>query len=200
MLHRDLLKDPKVIRKNKKGKAGYKPLDNRDHLPFSVRKVTPDPYTHSEIKKSKQTRQGNNNKRTRTDLEHHLLTRRRTAPILSTNDTNNKSNKNTKNNKDQTTPSRLIQSNAVDGKDTSTMLGEFQLDKSTTSGDIIVVGNKEYQVQTARCQYKYAGGQRFVMVRKILEVKELTRVLQEELAMKRYVSSPTIPDHPPDLE
>ena len=47
MLHRDLLKDPKVIRKNKKGKAGYKPLDNRDHLPFSVRKVTPDPYTHS---------------------------------------------------------------------------------------------------------------------------------------------------------
>ena len=69
------------------------------------------------------------------------------------------------------------------------MLGEFKLDKSTTSGDVIVIGDKEFQVQTARCQYRYAGGQRFVMVRKILEVKEVTRVAKEESLMRNYKKS-----------
>ena len=51
MLHRDLLGDPQVRRKRKNGKGeGYKPLDNRDHLPFAVEKITPDPYTHPETK------------------------------------------------------------------------------------------------------------------------------------------------------
>lgn len=184
MLHRDLLQDPQVKRKRKNGKQGYKPLDNRDHLPFSVRQTTPDPYTHQDIKKAKQKNGGG--KRKRTDLDHHL------APTP----------KQKSGGSDTTTASRLIQSNKKDGIDTSTVLGEFQLDKSTTSGDIIVIGDREYQVQKARCQYRYAGGQRFVMVRKILEVKEVTRVYKEEALIRQFESSPSqpYPDKPPNLE
>lgn len=167
--------DPVVKRKPKNGgggggkKEGYKPLDNRDQLPFVVKKVTPDPYTHREVKKARQKR----------------------APLppppprpLSI-----------------TTSSRLYQrNNNQDGSDASTLLGEFQLDKSTTSGDVIVLGEREYQVQTARCQYKYAGGKRFVMVRKILEVKEVTRVHKEEALLRQFKSSPSATHHPPPLE
>jgi hypothetical protein len=191
MLHRDLLQDPQVKRKRKNGKQGYQPLDNRDYLPFSVRKVTPDPYTHHDIKQAKQTRtdggqqqQQQRHQRKMTDLDHHLTPLSKKKGGVST-----------------TTASRLVQYNKKDGRDTSTVLGEFQLDKSTTSGDIIVVGNKEYQVQTARCQYKYAGGQRFVMIRKILEVKEVTRVYKEEALFRQYESSPSrLLDQPLNLE
>ncbi|KAL3910365.1 MAG: hypothetical protein SGILL_007719, partial [Bacillariaceae sp.] len=122
-------------------------------------------------------------KRKRTDLDHHLTP----AP---------------KKKSGGSCSSRLITNKKKDGVDTSTVLGEFQLDKSTTSGDIIVVGDREYQVQKARCQYKYAGGQRFVMVRKILEVKEVTRVYKEESLIRQYESSPSqpYPDKPPNLE
>ena len=61
------------------------------------------------------------------------------------------------------------------------ILGEFALDKATNCGDVIDVGNgMEYQVQKARCQYKYVGGKKFVMTRKILEVKEMKRILVEK--------------------
>ena len=43
------------------------------------------------------------------------------------------------------------------------VLGEFSLDKNTNCGDLLEVGDKEYEVQQARCQYKYAGGQRFAI-------------------------------------
>mmetsp|Transcript_51175 Transcript_51175/g.55424 ORF Transcript_51175/g.55424 Transcript_51175/m.55424 type:complete len:138 (-) Transcript_51175:39-452(-) len=108
----------------------------------------------------------------------------------------NKRNDRNNDNKGSTTPSRLIQRRSnknIDSNnnddDLTTVIGEFQLDKSTTSGDVIVLGEKEYQVQKARCQYKYAGGQRFVMVRKILEVKEVTRVQNEEALMRRFKST-----------
>ena len=121
-----LLIDPTVKRKNKKG-IGYQPLDNRDHLPFAVKQITPDPYTHPDIKRENQIRLPRGK---RSDLEM--------------------------------IGARLSLSQG----DTSTFLGEFQLDKSTTSGDIIELANgRQYKVQKARCQYKYAGGQRFVMVR-----------------------------------
>jgi hypothetical protein len=75
------------------------------------------------------------------------------------------------------------------------ILGEFQLDKQTTNGDILQVGDKQFQVQKARCQYKYIGGQQFAMVRKILEVKELTRVkLEEDIAMLFRASSDNVDD------
>jgi hypothetical protein len=66
------------------------------------------------------------------------------------------------------------------------ILGEFQLDKHTTNGDILQVGDKQFKVQKATCQYKYVGGQKFAMVRKILEVKELTRVLAEEIITRQF--------------
>ena len=147
MFQRDLLEGPKVKRKRKNGR--YKPLDNRDHLPFAVKKLTPDPYTHPEVKKDKRK----SAKTKKSDLDRHL------------------------------TNSRLFKE---DDEGSTTLLGEYKLDKSTTSGDVIVIGDKEFQVQTARCQYKYAGGQRFVMVRKILEVKEVQRVAKEESLRKTY--------------
>lgn len=164
MLQRELLEDPQVKRKRKNGKGGegYKPLDNRDSLPFSVRKITPDPYTHPEIKNSKRKTA----RTKKTDLDHQL------------------------------TPSRLYQ--CTDGKDISTLLGDFKLDKSTTSGDIIVIGYREFRVEKARCQYKYVGGQRFVMARKILEVKEVTRVEKEEYIMQQFKQSDG--EKPPKLE
>jgi hypothetical protein len=147
MLQRDLLTDPQVKRKRGKGQ-GYKPLDNRDHLPFSVKQITPDPYTRPEVKKQRQHK----SKVKRSDLELQFMISRLT----------------------------------VKNDDASTLLGEFQLDKTTTSGDIIVVANKHYRVETARCQYKYAGGQRFVMCRKILEVKEITRSIQEAELKRQF--------------
>ncbi|KAL3941116.1 MAG: hypothetical protein SGBAC_004478 [Bacillariaceae sp.] len=149
---RDLLGDPKVKRKKKNGR--YRTVDNSDHLPFAVKKITPDPYTHPEVKKDKRKAA----KTKKTDLDHHM------------------------------TNSRLFQEN--DTGDT-TLLGEFKLDKSTTSGDVVMIGEREYLVQTARCQYKYAGGKRFVMVRKILEVKEVTRVQKEELLLQSFEMSPS---------
>ncbi len=170
MLQRDLLQDPQVKRKrNKNGKSGYKPLDNRDHLPFAVKKITPDPYTRPQVNNSKRKTTTASERKKKTDLDHQL------------------------------TSSRLYQNS--NDENASTLLGEFQLDKSTTSGDVIYIGQREYQVQRARCQYKYAGGQRFVMVRKILEVKEVNRVAKEELLMRQYQQSDSSnPDNPPELE
>jgi hypothetical protein len=163
VFQRDLLEDPRVKRKRKNGR--YKPLDNRDHLPFAVKKLTPDPYTHPAIKKDRR-KSANGTKKS--DLDRHL------------------------------TNSRLFKEN---DEGSTTLLGEFKLDKSTTSGDLVVIGDREFQVQSARCQYRYAGGKRFVMVRKILEVKEVARVAKEEFIMEQYTNSETLEsDAPPNLE
>lgn len=164
MLQRDLLGDPQVRRKRKKKGQGYEPLDNRDHLPFAVKKITPDPYTKPEVKRRKQQKNNKNKdgKAKGSDLDVQLASSRL----------------------------KLLQSDS----DASTLLGEYPLDKATTSGDIITLTNSAtgrphyYKVETARCQYKYAGGQRFVMVRKILEVKEITRAWQEAQLGKLFQS------------
>ena len=182
MLHRDLLgQDASVKRKRKTGDkdGSYKPLDNRDQLPFNVTVLTPEPYTHPEIKAANAKKHKPETKKT--DLDRQLA------------------------------PSRLYQTNAAgkkkgggvkDGKNNdTTYLGDFKLDKSTTSGDIIVIGEREFEVQKARCLYKYAGGQRFMMVRKILEVKEVSRVAKEEFLMRQFKRSRDIRhEGPPDLE
>lgn len=197
-LNRDLLgMEPKVKRKRKNGKGqGYRPLDNRDHLPFSVRTKTPDdPYKNEFQKQKEQQSIKNNNGATKktTDLDRHMLA----SPKRNTVTNKNKIKKNNKNTEASTTPSRLIQRRSKkknkddDDNSVMTMLGEFELDKSTTSGDVIVLGDKEYLVERSRFQHKYAGGQRFVMVRKILEVKEVTRVQNEEALLRQYESSPS---------
>lgn len=199
-LNREMLgMEPKVKRKNRKGK-GYKPLDNRDHLPFSVRTKTPDDPYKNRFQKKKEEQLQKNKKgfpSKKTDLDRHMLaTTKRGIDANAIKDKTNKNNNSHVKN-DSTTPSRLVQrrSKKTNGNDNSksltTVIGEFELDKSTTSGDVIVLGDKEYRVETARCQYKYAGGQRFVMVRKILEVKELTRVQNEEALLRQFKSSPS---------
>ncbi|KAL9179498.1 hypothetical protein ACHAXT_008788 [Thalassiosira profunda] len=70
------------------------------------------------------------------------------------------------------------------------VLGSFELDKNTNCGDLLSVGEREFEVVTARSQFKYAGGKRFVMVRKILEVKEVTRIAEEN-TLKRLMSKET---------
>jgi len=186
-LNREMLgMEPKVKRKNGKGK-GYKPLDNRDHLPFSVRKKSPDdPYKTAYQKQKERELKTNSTKSKTTDLDRHMLA------------TTKRGRSNSKKQDDSTTPSRLVQRRSKkkknsddDDESITTVLGEFELDKSTTSGDVIVLGDREYRVETARCQYKYAGGKRFVMVRKILEVKELTRIQTEEALLRQYNSSPS---------
>lgn len=172
-LHRDMLgMEPKVKRKKRKGK-GYEPLDNRDHLPFSVRTKSPDDPYKNRFQKQKEQQLKKNSKRIRgkaTDLDHHMLASTKRGPgtnkIKGKKDMKGKSH----DSNSSTAPSRLIQrrskknDNGQDDKSMTTVLGEFELDKSTTSGDVVVLGNKEYRVESARCQYKYAGGQRFVMV------------------------------------
>jgi hypothetical protein len=80
------------------------------------------------------------------------------------------------------------------------ILGQFSLDKNTNCGDLLEVGDKEYEVMKARCQYKYAGGKRFVMVRKILEVKEVVRKAEEEYLLRQLQKSERLSDGPPPLE
>lgn len=170
MLWRDLLQDPKV-KKRKKG-GGYKPMDNRDALPFVVKVVTPDPYTSAKQKREEartntQTFQKQRPRTKKTNLMGGIAT-----SIYS-----------------QTKGGYLEK-----------VLGEFSLDKNTNCGDLVEVGDKEYEVQQARCQYKYAGGQRFVMVRKILEVKEVIRVAEENYLKRQFRKGETLTDKPPQLE
>lgn len=82
--------------------------------------------------------------------------------------------------------SSLFTSQNESKDNTETLLGEFSLDKLTTTGDLIEIGNVTYKVIKHRCQYKYAGGKRFVMVRKILHVTEIGR-LQTEEYLKRQL-------------
>jgi len=185
MFYRDMLTDPDtetnttppksatVKRKKKNGSTRYRTLDNRDNLPFLVKVTTPDPYTkNDEMERT-----------ARKNTKHDREKRKESGDAK-------KKNKTTRKNligmagKDAISSS--IYTRHEDGK-LQKVLGEFTLDKSTNNGDIIQVGGgsdgdepREYQVQKSRCQYKYAGGKRFVMVRKILEVKEMKRVLVEQ--------------------
>ncbi len=161
------LKEGMVKRKKRNGKH-YRVLDNRDNLPFLVKVTTPDPYTNNEVMQKK--------------------ARKNTEQFAK--GANSKKNKKSKDMKSKR--HNLIGMDGVDSIASSIymrkrdgtldqILGEFKLDKSTNCGDIVDVGGGvEYQVQKARCQYKYVGGKKFVMTRKILEVKEVKRLLVEK--------------------
>lgn len=69
-------------------------------------------------------------------------------------------------------------------------LGEFAFEKNTGSGDKIEIDNQIYLVQRARCQYRYAGAQKFVMVRKILQVKPMQRAMQEDYILRQWNAAP----------
>lgn len=177
MQWRDLLQDPQVKRRNSKGGGGYKTMDNRDSLPFVVKVMTPDPYTSAKQKKEEARRNTEKEQRKR--------------PKQPTN------------NNIMGGGMRMIAASIYSQKDDGSLekvLGEFSLDKNTNCGDLLEVGDKEYEVQQARCQYKYAGGQRFVMVRKILQVKEVIRVAEENYLKRQFRKGETLSDEPPHLE
>jgi hypothetical protein len=69
-------------------------------------------------------------------------------------------------------------------------LGEFQFDKTTNCGDKIEIDNELYVVRKSKCQYKYAGAKKFVMVRKILQVKPVQRAMQEDYLTRQWNASP----------
>jgi hypothetical protein len=164
------LRDGLEARRRKKGSKEYKPHDNRDSLPFIVKVKTPDPYTPTD----------------------KML---QDAKKLS-----EKVNKKNKSKIDSIRRSNLV---GMDGKyangiaasifsrkkngELQKILGQFELDKNTNCGDLVEIGEREFEVVKARAQFKYAGGKRFVMVRKILEVKEITRIA-EEASLQRLMS------------
>lgn len=179
LLHRQTQEDPTVRRKRRNG-TSYKIVDNRDNLPFVVKVVTPDPYKRLESKK--------NNPSPEVKRKHQLRSQEKKQ-------LSNK--KNTTSNKNNSIPASIISQNS-DGS-TGSVIGEFALDKSTTSGDVICIGDLNYQVQAARCQYKYVGGKRFVMIRKILEVKEITRA-GAELFLQHQFNKDMPKDDIPSIE
>ncbi|GAX12212.1 hypothetical protein FisN_1Hu140 [Fistulifera solaris] len=164
-------KDVTVKRKYKKGRSGshkpYKVLDNRDTLPFAVEVATPDPYTHPEVKKQRA-------------LTNSATQRKRHDSIESSVSSSLFVQSNTKGSKKERNGSE------ASSDDTKTWLGDFQLDKLTTTGDVLEIGDRQFKVVKHKCQYKYAGGKRFVMTRKILEVKEIGRLKTEEYLQAQF--------------
>mmetsp|Transcript_7793 Transcript_7793/g.13566 ORF Transcript_7793/g.13566 Transcript_7793/m.13566 type:complete len:254 (+) Transcript_7793:147-908(+) len=162
MFLRDMLSEP--ARRKKKGSKDYEALDNRDSLPFVVRVKTPDPYTPKGV----MLKQARNNSEA--------------AKKRSNGDGNNKgarrSNLVGMDSKYANAIAASIYSRKKDGS-LYKVLGQFELDPNTNCGDLLHVGDREFEVVTARAQFKYAGGKRFVMVRKILEVKEIVRIAEE---------------------
>eukprot|EP00557_Chaetoceros_sp_GSL56_P003767 CAMPEP_0176497140 /NCGR_PEP_ID=MMETSP0200_2-20121128/11560_1 /TAXON_ID=947934 /ORGANISM="Chaetoceros sp., Strain GSL56" /LENGTH=283 /DNA_ID=CAMNT_0017895123 /DNA_START=280 /DNA_END=1131 /DNA_ORIENTATION=- len=159
----------KVKRKKKNGSSSqYRVLDNRDSLPFLVRVATPDPYTSNEQMK----------KEAKLNTERAKKKLKKNGGGAAAGVGKMRHNLVGMDGKDSISSS--IYARADDGS-MHKIIGEFALDKSTNCGDIIEIGDgTQYQVQKARCQYKYVGGKRFVMTRKILEVKEIKRILIEK--------------------
>lgn len=166
-------KDVTVRRKNKKGRSGshkpYKVLDNRDTLPFAVEVATPDPYTHPEVKKQRALTNSSTQRKRHDSIESSVSSSLFVQSF-----------------------SKSLQKegggsdSSVD--DAKTWLGDFQLDKLTTTGDILEIGDRQFKVVKHKCQYKYAGGKRFVMTRKILEVKEIGRLKTEEYLKAQFTA------------
>lgn len=166
--------------KKKKKNSQYTISDNRDSLPFLVRVITPDPYTnHDEIKQ--RARANTNTERLK---QKDGLTKSKKNKIQTARDDSLKGE----------SISASIFTRATDGS-LRPILGEFFLDKSTNCGDFIRVGDREYIVQKATCQFKYTGGKKFVMVRKILEVKETVRVLLEQMIQQNFDNPSNYIDH-----
>mmetsp|Transcript_34564 Transcript_34564/g.73641 ORF Transcript_34564/g.73641 Transcript_34564/m.73641 type:complete len:259 (+) Transcript_34564:185-961(+) len=170
MFLRDMLSE--TARRKKKGSKEYKPHDNRDALPFVVKVKTPDPYTPSGEMLDQARKNTEAAKKKNTTESKKKGPRRSNLVGMDSSYAN------------------AIASSIYARKKNGTLykvLGSFELDKNTNCGDILQVGDREFEVVTARSQFKYAGGRRFVMVRKILEVKDITRIA-EEASLKRLIA------------
>ena len=134
---RDML-SPETARRKKKGSKEYKPHDNRDALPFIVKVKTPDPYTRPEVM-----------------LEeakfNSEIARRSTKSKLSGKKISNLVGM------DEKYMNNAISASISVRRKDGTMykvLGQFELDKNTNCGDTLQVGEREFEVVTARSQFK----------------------------------------------
>lgn len=178
-----------VYRRSKKSKKKpYKVLDNRDSLPFAVTVTTPDPYTHPDEKKKAARNQSVTPKKRPDAVEAGISSSLYIDPNPSTE--GKKKKKKGKKGDDSDDSSLSV--------DPQTHLGDFVLDKLTTTGDVLEIGDRRYKVVRHKCQYKYAGGQRFVMARKILQVKEVGRLQKEEYIQRQFDSDTVPPSFPPE--
>jgi hypothetical protein len=176
MFWRDVLRDPPtpVVKRpgsGKKSKKEYRVMDNRDSLPFAVQLATPDPYSPPDATKPK-GRGGS------TGGAAAPTPRRRNHAM-----------------ENKISSQLFVEGDRAEGIDdpsdaARTLLGEYQLDKHTTTGDVLLIGEHQYKVVSHRCLYKYAGGQRFVMMKKILHVKEVGRWQAEEYLHRQWKNSP----------
>jgi len=155
---------------NKNNKNIRRPHDNRDQLPFLVQVLTPPekPYEYQV-------------------LQQHLSS---ISMSTNTSDSAGSGSNKRKGKKGNTKNSSSSDDDEVIGE----TLGEFRFEKNTNTGDKIEIDNQVYVVQRSKCQYKYAGAiKKFVMVRKILQVKPIQRAMQEDYIMRQW-NAPPVPD------
>lgn len=144
----------------------------RNALPFIVTVNVPDPYTHPKlivkeaIKNTKATPPVNNNK--------SLARIRRSSRTDGGRTTDGMSS-----------ISATVSALRADGS-LQSVLGEFTFDASTNCGDLLLIANTEYEVISAKSQFRYAGNRKFVLVRKVLVVKEICRIA-EEASLRRLM-------------
>jgi len=171
------------VRRKGKGKKGYTVLDNRDILPFSVSVTTPDPYTHPDIKEEEARRRSKAPRRRHNAVEAGISS---SLYIGASVDKDGGSTNKQKRNKKKSASNNEV--------DTSTWLGDYVLDRLTTTGDVLEVDGRQFKVVRHKCQYKYAGGKKFVMARKILQVKEISRLqTEQQLESQLKMASDAIP-------
>ena len=133
----------------------------RDSLPFVVAESIPDPYTPPD----EMVRAARKNSDANAILQRRGNSRRRRI--------------------EDGGISATVRSLRSDGT-LKRVLGEFVFDSNTNCGDLLQISDREYEVVSARSQFRYAGGRRFVLVRKVLEVKEITRIA-EEASLRRLM-------------
>jgi hypothetical protein len=154
----------------------YRVLDNRDTLPFSVRaSAPPDPYTRPETKTRRPAPRSSPRNGKRASARADAIENRIASKLYSV-----------KGNRASSSSPSSSSSSSSSSAPAQTLLGEFALDKHTTTGDVLEIGETQYRVVSHRCLYKYAGGKRFVMTQKILHVKEVGRYQAEEYLRRQW--------------
>lgn len=138
MFLRDMLTGEPVRRK-KKGSKEYRPHDNRDALPFIVKVKTPDPYTSPD----EMLKEAKRNSEIAKKQKKSKLDRKKLSNL------GGMDSKYAKN-----AISASIYSRTTDGT-LYKVLGQFELDKNTNCGDLVEVSGREFEVVTARSQFKW---------------------------------------------
>lgn len=149
----------------------------RNALPFVVTVNVPDPYTHPKhivkeaIKNTKAIRPVNYNNKS--------LARIRRSSSRTTD------GRTTGGGGVVSSISATVSALRADGS-LQSVLGEFTFDATTNCGDLLLIADTEYEVISAKSQFRYAGNRKFVLVRKVLVVKEISRIA-EEASLRRLM-------------